>query len=1250
MSSLQFVYGPASCDHQKYLVKKLFNEMQDHPQDRFYFLVPNHIKFSTEIDVLNQLRELNGGKDLYAQSQVQILSFSRLAWMLLKDDPAYQKPRVSNVGLTMLVAKNLEELPPADLAGFAHEVGRPGFTQELTKQLLAFENGRIAPDDGQQIMAKIKAKAGKGSIPRMFEEKIKVLFKIYQKFHDELNGRLQTSAIYEMLAVKLNHDDFSHSHFYLNRFNGEFTAREAELVEAIIKNAASTTIGMVSDKPYSGHTLPDENDLYAETGRQYERLAAFARQENITILRDIQATETRVGADVQEVERWMASQARMSRLKPYQSKQAQIHFFTASSQLDELSKTAAIIRHLVAIKKYRYRDFLIISRHLDGYATMIEPVFKANEIPIFNDNDRSMANHPFVTLLEGLFKLAAGNYSLSNIMQLLKTELLFPSRTANDDDLSTAEEKALAKKQDQQQFLDDVYHVENWCLEFGRGKDQDDWCNEKIVWHTDITEKGQASSLEDLALNRVRDYVKDELAPAARQLSQVKTGKEAAAVLYQALDKLQIADRLREWGKEAGQAGQLQAAQEPQQVWNTFVGILDEYVDILGKSSDYSLDQFTQLMMVGFQTATYSQIPSTMDQVLISETGITQTNQRKVVFMIGSTDDVMPETPSSNGLLDDNDLQLINSGLADGQYLPATGMKQLDNEPLVNCLGMLSAKESLYLSAPLMGTDETARSLSPYMVGLARHFGQWDEQNNCLQDDLPFAPQADSDFKEIWPFISAPAATQANYARVLASTRNWQGRTQMGSIWKKVSLMMNREQLRKLWAANHYQNQTTDLSPQLAMQLYGQADPEIHQLKADDWRRHNTLYASISQLQTFYRNPYEYFLQYGLQLQPRAELTISTANSGVFYHDTMEKLIRDLTRNGEQALGHIKREELDAAVGRAIQWALDRQPALTSLSKEARFAYQLGHLEQVAYSMAHVMQLQAGYSKAQIITTEQQFGNPGRRDDRHDKQEPWPALIYRTHLKDQGKFVHPERKVYVRGRIDRVDTVSVKQQSYLNVIDYKSSNHEFDLTTAYAGLDLQLLTYLNSLRGHLSDQQMAATIGGALYLQISMPNYDYQDYASQGRAVLELNSHNFKGLLLNDLDYLSAMDKGLNPETSSKGDLLQVRFSASRAKKDEDKEIKARARTGNLLVNPQQLSALLDRNRDLITEATQKIFAGDISLAPYRLDQRTGLEYSDYLDIFAFDNVLDQQKFRDIDKKQATDWLAKFNSQEGKEK
>ena len=51
-----------------------------------------------------------------------------------------------------------------------------------------------------------------------------------------------------------------------------------------------------------------------------------------------------------------------------------------------------------------------------------------------------------------------------------------------------------------------------------------------------------------------------------------------------------------------------------------------------------------------------------------------------------------------------------------------------------------------------------------------------------------------------------------------------------------------------------------------------------------------------------------------------------------------------------------------------------------------------------------------------------------------------------------------------------------------------------------------------------------------------------------------------------------------------------------------------------------------------IDEARQGIFAGMIDLAPYRLDNSTGLDYSDYQEIMMFDPLLEQNNYRKIPK------------------
>ena len=72
-----------------------------------------------------------------------------------------------------------------------------------------------------------------------------------------------------------------------------------------------------------------------------------------------------------------------------------------------------------------------------------------------------------------------------------------------------------------------------------------------------------------------------------------------------------------------------------------------------------------------------------------------------------------------------------------------------------------------------------------------------------------------------------------------------------------------------------------------------------------------------------------------------------------------------------------------------------------------------------------------------------------------------------------------------------------------------------------------------------------------------------------------------------------------------------------------------------LLADAQQLQWLRDNNRRLIIDAGKQILSGQLKLNPYRLidgsKRRTGLDYTDYLDIYQFDSMLDQSLYHELD-------------------
>ena len=89
-----------------------------------------------------------------------------------------------------------------------------------------------------------------------------------------------------------------------------------------------------------------------------------------------------------------------------------------------------------------------------------------------------------------------------------------------------------------------------------------------------------------------------------------------------------VVEQLDAWRKQALKVGAVDASTREEQVWGTFCDLLDEYVEILGEQP-FEPQDFLDLLQAGFEGATYSQVPTTLDQVVISESGMVQPNDKK---------------------------------------------------------------------------------------------------------------------------------------------------------------------------------------------------------------------------------------------------------------------------------------------------------------------------------------------------------------------------------------------------------------------------------------------------------------------------------------------------------------------------------------------------------------------------------------------------------------------------------------------
>lgn len=1193
--TLNFILGAAKYDHRQTLIEQMRASMAAHPKDQYFVLVPNHIKFNAEVGVLTALKRATGQADapLFADGQVQVFSFTRLAWYFMKNTATYQLPRLSNAGLSMLLYHIIAD-HQTELTVFAGELNQTGFINQLVRQFAELKVGRVTADDLQRL-------AGQLTVAQQADlgGKLHDLAIVYQAYAATLAGKYIDNAdlINQLTDYFAAGNDLNHAHIYLDGFTG-FSAQEQQLLATLMVKAASVTVSLVIDQ--APKQAPMIGDLFYQPALTYQRLVALAKANQVPIQLDTMAKTRRVSDALAALDDyWIASRpANRLPVQPLPA-QDQLQIFTATSRLDELNQVARQIRTMVAQQpeRYHYRDFLVLSRHLAPYENFLGPVFDQMEIPYFDDSDKPMDQHPLIELIGALFDVRSHFYRYQDVMRLLKTELLIPVVDGQRLSIET--------------FRQALALTENWVLKTGiegaAWLDTADWSYWRLFNAADeiLTEKDQQVQQQ---INLLHHYIRKTLPPLFKALDRATDGLTAAKVLYQFLVNNGVVEVLDSWRQTATEKGDLARASRTEQAWHTFANILDEYVSLLGATTGFDMDEFAALILNGFDGAAYTQIPATLDQVTVSETGIAQQNDYQVVFMIGATDDVMPDTVSESTILTDGDRDQLAPQLATDQFLTLGASEQMTFDPFINYLGFLTGCQRLVLSYPQASSDEIGLQPSRYVTEIADHF------------KLPIItynadPEVENQqISAVQPFVGSPRFTLANLVKV-----SYQAKTQQEPLpkaWLYLYRWLQASPLQaltnQLLAGLDYRNVPESLRPEIVSGLYG-----------------DELNTSISQLETFYRNQYEYFLKFGLRLAQRDEFELSPASTGEYFHLALDQLMKRVVSE-QLDLSRLSDDEINRLINDVMP-EINEQPQFAILNSSHRMGYIRAQLIETVKRMAIMIGRQQHTTQMRPLATEVLFGHVG-------VEQGLPALSFKLGGRHQ---------INVRGKIDRIDGVLTDQQAYLSVVDYKSGRRTFDFEQAYYGLSMQMLTYLDALQQDATRLPNLANgvtpeLAGALYLHIqnaSLPLsvlgkgklLDLDDLTKLDAALL--SAYKYQGVLVADPTLLAALDDSVSTGGTSKIYPFAIK---------KDGSLMASAKN---VITPAQLKKLLQHEEDLIKAAGTAIFNGEIRLNPFQdARKRTGLQYSPYPAIMRFDAMLPENRYHVLDKLGPEDVLARLEN------
>lgn len=1197
--SVQFILGTHPSRKREVIIDQLHKQLKDDPTAQILYLVPDNVKYETETMILKQFKDKVNESKYSGMIRLQVFSFSRLAWYLLQNKSIYQHPQLTESGLAMLIKKILQE-EEQNLTIFRGASQQTGFIERLVTLFSELRNGKVAPADLLELTTDIK---NKESIENNdFIRKMNDLSLLFNKYDESLKGKyIEREDLFHELVEHFatNSEDFKNVTVIIDHYE-HFSAQEQELVVTLAKYTKKVSICLTLNEKIA-LANNDLNNLFYRPTKTYQQLMNEFEMNQIPVMNNMviqpfvnQLEENKSEEILTLANYWIESSRPMTQanLKKYKNKSYEnIELWAAEDSVTEVSHIATKIKRMVATGRYRYRDFQIMTRDLENCSLNVERAFTENDIPFFIDQAETMAHHPILEFVTSLFTMKKTHYRLNDIFRFLRTELFVPTF----DEINSSEDIFQNTINEWRQQID---VAENVALAYGyQGNDwvkDEEWIYARFELDEDYNQSDYDQEIQNTA-NSVRQTFKDNIVPFINQLEEGKTNKEIAILLYQFMDDIGVINQLQFWRDQLIERGELEEAREHEQAWDTFLLLLDEFVEVLG-DEEWDIDSFLSIMETGFEQATFGMVPPTIDQVLVTNFDLPKIQPKKVVFLIGLTDTQLPQVQGNRSLLTDEDREIVENSLSSDKYLAVSEIESVTNEPFTFYLAVLQAEEKIIFTYPLSNSDNGENRISPYLTRIKNAFS--------LETQFKHSTTTSDHLVRMKDYLEFIGSKTHSFGQMMLSLRYAIDHVETPSafwlgLFKKLYDPSDSSQRRLINSLSH-KNIPTPLSEELAEDLYGK-----------------DLYLSVSQLETFYADPYSHFLLYGLRLKERQIQELSPIESGNFYHDALDLISRQLIIQ-EKDVAHISKKELKNITNDVFQMLLDSNKYRLSRSSN-RMNFIFNQLSKTVENMVWSMVHQAKRTKYRVNKTELVFGQLGQ-------QQNISGLSFQ---------LNNNRKLHLRGKVDRIDTFEEGGQLYAGIVDYKSSDTTFNYQSIYYGLMLQMITYLDTVLTFSEDifNQKAKGIG-AFYSTVKNHFIDLKDLGNKDFEAELLKNYKLDGLMINQREVLEAADAVLEPREYSPIYNLYLN-------KDDNY-------TGKKILTEEEFELLMRFNRDKIIEAGNSILAGKNTLYPF--DQRkikvhTPSITGPYRAISQFDALLPENNYKEgikMDKDAFFDYLRKL--------
>lgn len=994
-------------------------------------LVPEQSTFQNEKRLLNTL----GAKKA---ARIQVLSFSRLYDAVTELYGGQTLKRLDDGAKAVLMSLAAEEMSE-QLVLYGNRSRRNDFAELMLGAVNEFKMCAITPEQlseaadrltDQRLQQKLRES---GLIYTAYEA---LLHKAHADPDDDM------TRLYEMLQV---HPFFEGKTVLIDAFNG-FSGQEKKILQCILEQAETVCVTLCCD----------QND------RQNAEHSIF--REPATTMRWLLTKAEETGQAVAPI-RWLTTAKRYHHASlaaieesvfrfdgdKYDNEDDAVQIYEADDEYDEVRQVARQITHLVRDEGYAYRDITVIFRDPTMYKSIIQSELPKFDIPFFLSDPQLLEEKPLIRLILSAFEIVHSSFHTESILSYLKTGMTSLK-------------------------MHEVYELENYVYL---------WDIRGSRWKSPFTmnPNGNEGKVDEKALaylEELRKKVMEPLLHFAEGLSAAANGGEMTKAVYRLLQELESDKRMRHLVLQFDEKTELKQRETEARIWDVTMSLLDKmYTVLLNTRTDSR--RYYDLLRLMIRKHPISDIPQTLDHVMIGTAGQIRTQSQKAVFVLGALEGVFPAVPADTGLFNDSERTTL-LGISLPLYDALDGFTQKEKFNAYAALSLPS--DRLYVSRYL--SNAKGERCEPSVI-----------------------------IKEIKDILSKVTVRRSSS---LSPEERFFTRQQTfeecAVRWKEATPVS--AALKDCFRQSEdYAGQCTAIERLLRDEPYRIASQDKAKKLFGE-----KLSLSASKTEDYYLCPFKYFCRYGLKAYPRKRASMDAGMYGSAVHFILEKLM--MNEDHEQ-LKQADQSTLTTMVDRYTEEYL--QEIGGDAERTERFMVQLMIIKR---NLAILLKRLINEMKAgSFVPTdfELKIGPDG----------DLPA--YELQL-PSGETIS------IVGKVDRVDTYVKDQCKYIRIIDYKTGNKKFRLSDVLYGLNMQMLLYLSIIRQkgqarYDEDGKYELLPAGILYMPSTpaSPTGEYRSQAqSDGLLKDQQKAFCMNGLLIKDAEILRAM------ETDGQGLFIPVKL------------------------------------------------------------------------------------------------------------